>query len=100
MSKVRCYPTLSEDMQACGLGTMLCIFGPGAIIASVTIGSSETVLASPGGVAFGYALLWCLLNRFLPIPLLVGWPLQVLNLVSGLFLTGWGLRSAFDFFTG
>ncbi len=53
------YPALSEDMKARGLGAMLRIFGPGAIIASVTIGSGETVFASRGGAIFGYALLWC-----------------------------------------
>ena len=46
MSDERSYPELSEDMQARGLGAMLRIFGPGAIIASVTIGSGETVFAS------------------------------------------------------
>jgi len=34
-------------------------YGPGAIIASVTIGGGETVFASRGGAIFGYALLWC-----------------------------------------
>ena len=38
---------------------MLKIFGPGAIIASVTIGSGETVFPSRNGAIFGYALLWC-----------------------------------------
>ena len=41
---------------------MLRIFGPGAIIASVTIGSGETVFASRGGAVFGYALLWCFIG--------------------------------------
>ena len=36
-------------------------YGPGAIIASVTIGSGETVFASRGGAIFGYALIWCFL---------------------------------------
>jgi len=35
--------------------------GPGVIIASVTIGSGELVLASRSGALFGYALLWCFL---------------------------------------
>ena len=34
-------------------------YGPGAIVASVTIGGGETVFASRGGAIFGYALLWC-----------------------------------------
>ena len=62
MSDERSYPALSEDMQARGLGAMLRIFGPGAIIASVTIGSGETVFASRGGAVFGYALLWCFIG--------------------------------------
>lgn len=35
--------------------------GPGAIIASVTIGAGELVWASRGGAIFGYGLLWCFL---------------------------------------
>jgi hypothetical protein len=38
---------------------MLLIFGPGAIMASVTIGSGETVFPSRSGAIFGYSLLWC-----------------------------------------
>lgn len=38
---------------------MWLFFGPGAIVACVTIGSGETVFASRGGAIFGYALLWC-----------------------------------------
>ncbi len=41
---------------------MLKFFGPGAIIASVTIGSGETVFASRGGAVFGYAMLWCFIG--------------------------------------
>jgi Mn2+/Fe2+ NRAMP family transporter len=36
-------------------------FGPGAIIASLGIGSGETVLASRIGAVFGYAALWLVL---------------------------------------
>ena len=53
------YPELSEQMKMRGIGPMLAIFGPGAIIASVTIGSGETVFASRGGAIFGYSMLWC-----------------------------------------
>lgn len=38
---------------------MLKVFGPGAIIASVSIGSGETVFPSRSGAIFGYSLLWC-----------------------------------------
>lgn len=33
--------------------------GPGIIIASVSIGTGETIFASRGGAIFGYAILWC-----------------------------------------
>ena len=36
-------------------------FGPGAIIASLTIGSGETLFSSRGGCIFGYRILWVLL---------------------------------------
>ncbi len=36
-------------------------FGPGAILASVTIGSGETIFPSRGGAIFGYPLLWIIL---------------------------------------
>ncbi|GAB3301411.1 Nramp family divalent metal transporter [Parasphingorhabdus pacifica] len=38
--------------------TFLKFFGPGAIIASLTIGSGESILASREGAVFGYAVLW------------------------------------------
>jgi len=36
-------------------------FGPGAIVASVTIGSGEIFFSSRGGAIFGYRILWVLL---------------------------------------
>ena len=36
-------------------------FGPGAIVASVTIGSGEIIFPSRGGSMFGYRLLWVFL---------------------------------------
>ena len=53
------YPELTDELRARGFMSILRFFGPGAIIASVTIGSGETVFASRGGALFGYALLWC-----------------------------------------
>ena len=41
-----------------GVATALRYFGPGAIIASLTIGSGESILASREGAVFGYAVLW------------------------------------------
>jgi hypothetical protein len=62
MGEVLRYPSLSQELKARGFGAILRIFGPGAIIASVTIGSGETVFASRGGAIFGYALLWCFIG--------------------------------------
>src|SRR5206468_10952550 len=36
-------------------------FGPGAIVASLTIGSGETLFSSRGGSIFGYRILWVFL---------------------------------------
>ena len=37
------------------------VFGPGAIIASVTVGTGETIFAPRVGALFGYAMLWVVL---------------------------------------
>ncbi|MFC7343476.1 Nramp family divalent metal transporter [Saccharopolyspora griseoalba] len=49
-------PELTE--RRLSLGTIAKFFGPGAIIASLTVGSGETVLASRMGAVFGFAVLW------------------------------------------
>jgi hypothetical protein len=36
-------------------------------------------------------------RRFLPESLQMGKPLVILNIASGLFLTGWGIRGIIDF---
>src|SRR2546430_8076158 len=46
------------------------IFGPGAVIASLTIGSGELIFSSRGGALFGYHLLW-----FFLLVLLLKWVL-------------------------
>ena len=48
----------------------LTIFGPGAVIASLTIGSGELIFSSRGGALFGYRLLW-----FFLLVLLFKWAL-------------------------
>src|SRR5438874_552206 len=48
----------------------LTIFGPGAVIASLTIGSGELIFSSRGGALFGYPLLW-----FFLVVLLLKWVL-------------------------
>ena len=52
------YPPLSEDLQGGQKWRALKYFGAGAIMASVTIGSGETLFASRSGAVFGYALLY------------------------------------------
>ena len=53
------YPALPPEVRELSFWGMMKIFGPGAIIASVTIGSGETVFPSRNGAIFGYSLLWC-----------------------------------------
>lgn len=52
------YPPLAPELTSGKLRDFLVFFGPGAIIASVTIGSGETVWASRSGAIFGYAMFW------------------------------------------
>lgn len=51
------YPPLTEELSG-GWLRLLRIFGPGAIIASVTVGTGETIFAPRAGATFGYALFW------------------------------------------
>jgi len=55
------YPDVTDALRSRRMLTMLKFFGPGAIMASLTIGSGETVFASRGGAVFGYTLLWAFL---------------------------------------
>jgi len=52
------YPELPKQFRNGSWWSLLGFFGPGAIIACVTIASGETVFASRGGALYGYALLW------------------------------------------
>ena len=52
------FPELAAALRSRKVGDFLKFFGPGAIIASVTIGSGETVWASRSGAIFGYAMFW------------------------------------------
>lgn len=53
------YPPLSEDLKQGLTWRSLRYFGAGAIVASVTIASGETLFGSRAGALFGYSLLWC-----------------------------------------
>ena len=52
------FPEPAPELSSRKLLDFLKFFGPGAIIASVTIGSGETVWASRSGAIFGYAMFW------------------------------------------
>ena len=52
------YPELAPALRSRKISDFFKFFGPGAIIASVTIGSGETVWASRSGAVFGYAMFW------------------------------------------
>jgi len=60
----------------------LTVFGPGAVIASLTIGSGELIFSSRGGALFGYRLLW-----FFLLVLLLKWVLVFLS-ARHMVLTG------------
>lgn len=53
------YPAPTPQLLDRSLWSSLRYFGPGAIIACVTIGSGETVFASRSGAIYGYTMLWC-----------------------------------------
>ena len=52
------FPALAPQLTSKKVRDFLAFFGPGAIIASVTIGSGETVWASRSGAIFGYGMFW------------------------------------------
>lgn len=59
----RTLPDPPAELRGRRLGgrALVVFFGPGAIIASLGLGSGETVLASRIGAVFGYAALWLVL---------------------------------------
>ncbi len=56
------YPELSSVLKQGFNLKLFKYFGAGAIMASVTIGSGETVFASTAGAVFGYTLMWLFLG--------------------------------------
>jgi Mn2+/Fe2+ NRAMP family transporter len=52
---------LAEPWSARKLVGMLSMFGPAAVLASVSIGAGETIIAVRAGAWMGYGLLWLLL---------------------------------------
>ncbi|MCH2213349.1 MAG: Nramp family divalent metal transporter [Fuerstiella sp.] len=55
------FPEPPQRLSSLNFRSVLTFVGPGLIIASVTIGSGELVVASRSGAVFGYQLLWCFL---------------------------------------
>ncbi len=51
------YPAVGEEFSG-GWLRLLRVFGPGAILTSVTVGTGETIFAPRAGATFGYALVW------------------------------------------
>ncbi len=51
-------PSLSDGLSGGNPLRWLRFFGPGAIIASLTIGTGELIFSSRGGAIFGYRILW------------------------------------------
>jgi Mn2+/Fe2+ NRAMP family transporter len=84
------YPPLSEDLQSGLNWRAIKYFSAGAIMASVTIGSGETLFASRSGAVFGYSLLWCFVGGALMkgIQVYVGGRHMVLTGVHP--MTHWG----------
>lgn len=60
-SKELLYPAPPELLSSLSIRHILKYMGPGLIVASVTIGSGELVMASRSGAIFGYTMMWCFL---------------------------------------
>ncbi|MFC6963429.1 Nramp family divalent metal transporter [Halocatena marina] len=56
------YPEPPEELQPGSRNwrKLLLYFGPGAIVASMTLGSGETLFAPRGGAIFGFSIIWAL----------------------------------------
>ncbi|MBC7341961.1 MAG: Nramp family divalent metal transporter [Clostridia bacterium] len=52
------FPEPPKELTGGRFMELLKFFGPGAIMASVTIGTGEVLFASRGGAVFGYTMLW------------------------------------------
>jgi Mn2+/Fe2+ NRAMP family transporter len=59
MSSIR-YSKPPSQLTNRGWWKSIGFLGPGIIVASVTIGTGETIFASREGAIFGYGVLWCL----------------------------------------
>lgn len=55
------YPEPPKQLERFNLKSALAFFGPGAIVASATVGSGETIFPARGGAIFGYTIIWMLI---------------------------------------
>ena len=58
-NRMMSYPDVPPELKKFKLRNLLKYFGPGAVLAALTIGSGETIFASRGGAIFGYNIMWC-----------------------------------------
>ena len=64
------YPPPSREVTSGGLA-LIKMFGPGAVIASVTVGTGETIFSPRVGALFGYTMFWVVLTAAITKGLLV-----------------------------
>ena len=58
MTESSSVPSLPESLLSPNPARWIAIFGPGAIMASLTIGTGELIFSSRGGAIFGYRILF------------------------------------------
>ena len=64
------YPAPPEEYSR-GWLSLVKVFGPGAVVASVTVGTGETIFAPRIGAIFGYTMLWTVLAAVIVKAILV-----------------------------
>lgn len=85
------YPEPPPELRGQHKLRMIGYFGAGAILASVTIGSGETLFASRSGGVFGYSLLWCFVIGSITKGVQVYTAARHITLTGEHPLTHWGL---------
>ena len=84
------YRPLTEDLEGGLSWRYLRYFGAGAIMASVTIGSGETLFASQAGALFSYTILWCFVGGAIMKGVQVYSAARYLTLTGEHPMTHWG----------
>ena len=100
------YPTPPEELQSGSRNwrKLLLYFGPGAIVASMTLGSGETLFAPRGGALFGLSILWALVWAGLVKGIMAYSGVRYRTLTSENIMSRWakfpGPRGWFSLFMG